>query len=78
MSLPAMVLFLMSLPVSNTLPAAVAPPPSATNSARSDTTNATDGFGGDIATNGSLLSVTPRAMGADPPMQALLNLGIRA
>jgi protocatechuate 3,4-dioxygenase beta subunit len=43
-----------------------------------DTTNATDGLGGDIATNGSLLSVTPRATGAEPPMRALLNLGIRA
>ena len=43
-----------------------------------DTTNATDGLGGDIATNGTLLSVTPRATGAEPPMRALVNLGIRA
>lgn len=43
-----------------------------------DTTNATDGLGGDIATNGSLLSVTPRAPGAEPPMRALLNLATTA
>lgn len=43
-----------------------------------NTINATDGLGGDIADNGSLLSVTARASGAEPPMRALLNLGIPA
>lgn len=42
-----------------------------------DTSNATDGLGGDIETNGSLLSVTATGTGSEPALTALLNLGIR-
>lgn len=43
-----------------------------------DTTNDEDGLGGDIATNGSLLSVRPTGEGSEPPLLALLNLGVPA
>lgn len=41
-----------------------------------DTTNATDGLGGDIDTNGSLLTVMTTGAGEEPALIALLNLGI--
>lgn len=41
-----------------------------------DTTNATDGLGGDIATNGSLLHVMASGAGQEPPLVALLNIGV--
>ena len=43
-----------------------------------DTTNDTDAFGGDIATNGSLLHVTTTGAGNEPAVLALVNLGVGA
>ena len=43
---------------------------------RPDTTNETDGLGGDISDNGSLLHVTPQTADAEPELLALLNLGL--
>ena len=41
-----------------------------------DTTNETDGLASDLATNGSLLSVSGDPVGTAAPMLALLNLAV--